>query len=259
MQASEAARPRYGRLGFSQHGRQPMQARTCSPLAYSCRRSTTMLRAAGQAARRAMATSAASEAHTGLVEMRAYDLKPEGIKARPRIEHGPLVGAQETPLLRRRRRPRRCRRSSPASAPTPRLHRAPLQEFMRLTNEKLALRKSLLPFLGCARRRPGLHDGRRCPPAVPSRPTLLVTPALRTTVMQHVHVRHGRRAVASGALLPRGCCSCKSCHSAGGSRRVPCWGHAAPACRTAAPQPGCPAPKTLRSTQILTTATSTVP
>ncbi|KAI7843861.1 hypothetical protein COHA_002412 [Chlorella ohadii] len=46
-----------------------------------------------------MSTSAA--AHTGLVELRSYQLKPEGIK-----------------------------------------------EFMRLTNEKLELRKSLLPFLG---------------------------------------------------------------------------------------------------------------
>ncbi len=39
-----------------------------------------MLQAAAQAARRAMSTSAA--AHTGLVELRSYQLKPEGIKVR---------------------------------------------------------------------------------------------------------------------------------------------------------------------------------
>lgn len=43
-----------------------------------------MLRAASQALRRGLATAAGAEAHGGLVELRQYTLKPEGIKARLR-------------------------------------------------------------------------------------------------------------------------------------------------------------------------------
>lgn len=94
-----------------------------------------MLRAAARSARvlaaRGFAAAAGAE-HTGLVEVRQYTMKPEGIKVRP-IGLSPT--SQRLPPL-------------PSRPPSQQPLEAALQEFMRLTNEKVQLRSSLLPFLG---------------------------------------------------------------------------------------------------------------
>lgn len=81
---------------------------------------------------RGVATLAAQ--HTGLLELRQYTMKPEGIKVgssrnAASLDLAMLAAALITLLSS----------ASPLCG---------LQEFMRLTNEKLELRKSLLPFLG---------------------------------------------------------------------------------------------------------------
>ena len=115
---------------------------------------------AGQALSRGLAGQASSAAYTGLVELRQYTMKPEGTKVRNRARDQPLgrsmrralvltlPSTADPPTADPRRFARPCR--PPHSTTLP-------QEFMRLTNDKAELRKSLLPFLGCDHGRCGVH------------------------------------------------------------------------------------------------------
>lgn len=100
-----------------------------------------LARSAQTLAARGFASAAAGE-HTGLVEIRQYVMKPEGIKVRgtPRLWLLPLL---PPPTCTWRLALHVAADASQSLPETP-----ALQDFMRLTGEKKELRTSLLPFLG---------------------------------------------------------------------------------------------------------------
>lgn len=158
-----------------------------------------MLRVGQQALQRGLATMAGAEAHSGLVELRQYQLKPEGIKVRmirhnaPRQAPKPHAAAAASAA---RRPPRRSLPSQLSYYPT-------VQEFMRLTKDKVELRKSLLPFLGCV---PCMAI-QACPALLPPRHSAACSPRTPLSLpppspSQYVYVRHWRPAEPRGAPVP---------------------------------------------------------